>query len=69
MGTSLLFLSMSEGLHNIEYLESARIGFFETLAGWDGRTEGGGRQGPVVVSQAFNYRRQVHYPEEPLCGA
>ena len=53
----------------LQYLESARIGFFETLAGWDGRTDDGRRQGPVLVSQAFNYRRQVHYPAELLCGA
>ncbi len=48
----------------LQYLESARIGYFETLAGWDGRTESGMRQGPVVVSQTFNYRRQVYYPAE-----
>jgi len=52
----------------LQYLESARIGFFETRAGWDGRTEGGGRQGPVLVSQAFNYRRQVHYSAELEVG-
>ncbi len=52
----------------LQYLESARIGYFETLAGWDGRTEGGMRQGPVVVSQTFNYRRQVHYPAELEVG-
>ena len=52
----------------LQYLESARIGFFETLAGWDGRTEDGGRQGPVLVSQTFNYRRQVLYPAELEVG-
>ncbi len=53
----------------LQYLESARIGYFETLSGWDGRTEGSGRQGPVLVSQTFNYRRMVFYPAEALCGA
>ena len=52
----------------LQYLESARIGFFDTLAGWDGRTEDGGRQGPVLVSQTFNYRRQVHYPTDLEVG-
>ncbi len=47
-----------------QYLESARIGYFEMLMGWTGRDEGEGRQGPVVVSQTFNYRRQVYYPAE-----
>ena len=42
-----------------QYLESARVGYFETLVDWTGRDEGGGRQGPVVVSQTFNYRLQV----------
>jgi acyl-CoA thioester hydrolase len=52
----------------LQYLESARIGYFERLAGWDGRTEGGGRQGPVLVSQTFNYRRMVFYPAELEVG-
>ena len=47
-----------------QYLESARIGYFERLMGWTGRDEGAGRQGPVVVSQTFNYRRQLYYPAE-----
>ncbi len=51
-----------------QYLESARIGYFEALMGWTGREEGAGRQGPVVVSQTFNYRRQVHYPAELEVG-
>ncbi len=51
-----------------QYLESARIGYFQTLAGWTGRDEGGGRQGPVVVSQTFNYRLQVYYPAELEVG-
>ena len=46
------------------YLESARIGFFDKL-GWSivepGRRPG---FGPVVVSQSFNYRRQVVYPSD-----
>jgi len=40
-----------------QYLESARIGYFEMLMGWTGRDEGEGRQGPVVVSQTFNWKR------------
>jgi acyl-CoA thioester hydrolase len=51
-----------------QYLESARIGYFETLVGWTGRDEGGGRQGPVVVSQTFHYRFQVYYPAELEVG-
>jgi acyl-CoA thioester hydrolase len=52
----------------LQYLESARIGYFETLSGWDGRTEEGARQGPVLVSQTFNYRRMVFYPAELEVG-
>ncbi len=52
----------------LQYLESARIGYFETLADWDGRAEGSGRQGPVLVSQTFNYRRMVFYPAELEVG-
>jgi len=52
----------------LQYLESARIGYFETLSGWNGRTEGSGRQGPVLVSQTFNYRRMVFYPAELEVG-
>ncbi len=51
-----------------QYLESARIGYFETLVGWTGRDEGTGRQGPVVVSQTFHYRLQVYYPAELVVG-
>lgn len=51
-----------------QYLESARVGFFEMLMGWTGRDEGGGRQGPILVAQAFNYRRQVYYPAELEVG-
>jgi len=47
-----------------QYLESARIGYFERLMGWSERDQVGERQGPVVVSQTFNYRRQVYYPAE-----
>lgn len=50
-----------------QYLESARIGFVEAI-GWGGRSGSGGRQGPVVVSQTFNYRRQVFYPAELEVG-
>jgi acyl-CoA thioester hydrolase len=50
-----------------QYLESARIGFVEAI-GWGNRTGSGGRQGPVVVSQTFNYRRQVFYPAELEVG-
>ena len=51
-----------------QYLESARIGYFERLMGWSERDQGGERQGPVVVSQTFNYRRQVYYPAELEVG-
>ena len=51
-----------------QYLESARIGYFETLVGWAGRDEAGDRRGPVVVSQTFNYRLQVHYPADLEVG-
>jgi acyl-CoA thioester hydrolase len=51
-----------------QYLESARVGYFEALAGWTGRDEGCGRQGPVLVSQTFNYRLQVYYPAELEVG-
>ena len=51
----------------LQYLESARIGFVEAI-GWGMRTGGGGRQGPAVVSQTYNYRRQVFYPAELEVG-
>jgi acyl-CoA thioester hydrolase len=50
-----------------QYMESARVGFFERL-GWRSREMGAGRGGPVVVSQTFNYRRQLHYPAEIEVG-
>jgi acyl-CoA thioester hydrolase len=51
----------------LQYLESARVGFFETI-GWGGRIVDGHKQGPVVASQTFNYRRQVVYPDELEVG-
>ncbi|HSB80300.1 MAG TPA: thioesterase family protein [Candidatus Methylomirabilis sp.] len=51
----------------LQYLESARVGYFEAL-GWGGRLVNGRKQGPVVVSQTFNYRRQVVYPDELEVG-
>lgn len=45
----------------LQYLESARVGFFELL-GWGMEAFATLRQGPVVVSQIFHYRRQVVYP-------
>ena len=51
----------------LQYLESARVGFFEAI-GWGGRIVNGRKQGPVVVSQTFNYRRQVVYPHELEVG-
>ncbi len=50
-----------------QYLESARLGYFDAL-GYPVRSEGGVRQGPVVVSQTFNYRRQVVYPADLEVG-
>ena len=49
-----------------QYLESARIGYIQAI-GWGGR-RGDGRQGPVVVSQTFNYRRQIFYPDKLEVG-
>jgi len=51
----------------LQYLESARIGFFEDK-GWNSVDIGAAGQGPVVVSQTFNYRRQLHYPAEVEIG-
>ncbi len=50
-----------------QYMESARVAFFERL-GWGSRDMGAGRCGPVVVSQTFNYRQQLHYPAEIEVG-
>ena len=50
-----------------QYLESARIAYFETR-GWKCDDSDSSRQGPVVVSQTFNYRRQLHYPAEVEVG-
>ena len=47
----------------LQYLESARVGYFEAI-GWGIRIVDGRKQGPVVASQTFNYRRQVVYPDE-----
>lgn len=51
----------------LQYLESARIAFFEAK-GWNSVDVGSTGQGPVVVSQTFNYRRQLHYPAEVEVG-
>lgn len=51
----------------LQYLESARVGFFEAI-GWGGRIVNGRKQGPVLVSQTFNYRLQVIYPDELEVG-
>ncbi len=51
----------------LQYLESARVAYFETI-GWPVHTESGARQSPVLVSQTFNYRRQVVYPDELEVG-
>jgi acyl-CoA thioester hydrolase len=50
-----------------QYLESARVGYLESL-GWDSRDASPSRQGPVVVAQAFNHRRQLYYPAEVEVG-
>ncbi len=50
-----------------QYMESARVGFFERL-GWQSRDMGAGRGGPVIVSQTFNYRKQLHYPADIEVG-
>ncbi len=51
----------------LQYLESARVGYFEAI-GWPVRSENGARQSPVLVAQSFNYRRQVVYPDELEVG-
>ena len=51
----------------LQYLESARVAYFEGK-GWDSRDGAPTRQGPVVVSQTFNYRRQLHYPADVEVG-
>jgi acyl-CoA thioester hydrolase len=50
-----------------QYLESARVGYFEG-ARWDSRDTSPTRQGPVVVTQTFNYRRQLYYPADVEVG-
>ena len=50
-----------------QYVESARVGYCESW-GWKSRDMSSARQGPVVVSQTFNYRRQLHYPAEVEVG-
>jgi acyl-CoA thioester hydrolase len=50
-----------------QYVESARVGFFEAR-GWSSQDMSAKRQGPVVVSQTFNYRRQLQYPAEIEVG-
>ncbi len=51
----------------LQYLESARVGYFEGKC-WNSRDTSPSRQGPVVASQTFNYRRQLHYPAEVEVG-
>jgi len=51
----------------LQYLECARVGYFEAM-GWDSRDTTPARKGPIVVSQTFNYRRQLHYPAELEVG-
>ena len=50
-----------------QYLECARIGYFEAM-GWDSRDTTPTRKGPIIVSQTFNYRRQLLYPAEVEVG-
>lgn len=50
-----------------QYLESARVGYFEGKC-WSSRDTSPTRQGPVVVTQTFNYRRQLHYPADMEVG-
>ncbi len=49
------------------YLESARVGYFDAI-GWPVRSDSGERQSPVLVSQTFNYRCVVVYPDELEVG-
>ena len=50
-----------------QYLESARVGYFEG-AGWDSRDTSPTRRGPVLVTQTFNYRRQLRYAADVEVG-
>ena len=51
----------------LQYLECARVGYLEGR-GWDSRDTAPTRHGPVLVSQTFNYRRQLHYPADVEVG-
>ena len=51
----------------LQYLESARIGYFEAIEWGMDRFAAEGRA-PIVVSQTFHYRRQVTYPAELEIG-
>jgi len=51
----------------LQYLECARVGYFEGM-GWNSRDVSPARQGPVMVRQTFNYRRQLQYPAEVEVG-
>ena len=50
-----------------QYVESARVAYFEER-GWNSQDLSDTRQGPVIVSQTFNYRRQLRYPAEIEIG-
>ena len=50
-----------------QYLEAARVGYFEGK-GWESGDTSPTRHGPVVVSQTFNYRRQLRYPADVDVG-
>ncbi len=52
---------------HFQYVESARVGYFET-AGWNGGDASTVGHGPAVVSQTCNYRQQLRYPAEIEVG-
>jgi acyl-CoA thioester hydrolase len=51
----------------LQYIESARIGYFEGI-GWSMERFAAEKQAPVIVSQTLHYRRQVTYPAELEVG-
>src|SRR5512137_572515 len=51
----------------LQYVESARIGYFEGV-GWPMERFAAEGRAPMIVSQTFHYRRQVSYPAELEVG-
>ncbi len=51
----------------LQYVESARIGYFEGI-GWSMERFAAEGRAPMIVSQTFHYRRQVTYPADLEVG-